>query len=160
MILLWTKVLFLQNNAEISKIKGVLVSWYWKIYFLKLDMCAYLRTKLQVSGTILTSFRQEVVSLPPPENERLKTPTRLGLNKLVHSQSFLYLKIHLEIRFDKKVAMDPRSILRKWKTLLKTGILSRVKHQQDLFFLIIWKRFWSRWVKSWKLIIFKIKEQM
>ena len=46
---------FLQENANISKIKTVLVL---KVYFLELHMGVYLRTNFQVSSIILTSFRQ------------------------------------------------------------------------------------------------------
>ena len=44
-------------------------------------MYVYLQTKIQVSSVILTSFRQVGVSLlpPPPQNEPLKSPPRLGL---------------------------------------------------------------------------------
>ena len=51
------------------------------VYFLKLHMCVHLRTKFQVSSTILTSFRQGVNFTPPsPQNEPLKSPPRLELN--------------------------------------------------------------------------------
>ena len=49
-------------------------------------MCVNLRTKFQVSCLILTSFRQGVIlpppplPHPPPQNEPLKNPPRLGLN--------------------------------------------------------------------------------
>ena len=33
-------------------------SWYQNVYFLKLHMCLYLRTKFQISSIILMSFRQ------------------------------------------------------------------------------------------------------
>ena len=33
---------------------------HWKVYFLKLHMCMYLRTKFRFLGIILTSFRQGV----------------------------------------------------------------------------------------------------
>ena len=45
-------------------------------------MCLYLRTKLQVSSIILTSFRQGVILLPPPQNEPLKSPPTLGLKEI------------------------------------------------------------------------------
>ena len=62
----------MQKNADISKIKEVLVL---KGIFSELGMCVYLRTKFQVSGVILTSFRQAGVILPPPpQNEPLKSP--------------------------------------------------------------------------------------
>ena len=43
---------FLQKNAGIRKIKGFLVL---KVYFLKLHMCLYLRTNIQVSSIIPTA---------------------------------------------------------------------------------------------------------
>ena len=44
-------------------------------------MRVYLRTKFEVSSTILTSFREEGDSLPPPPHSKwtLKSPPRLGL---------------------------------------------------------------------------------
>ena len=42
----------------------------------------YFRAKFEVSRIILTSFRHEVAlppPLPPPQNEPLKSPPRLGL---------------------------------------------------------------------------------
>ena len=53
---------------------------YWKVYFLKLHMCANLGTKfqVQVSSMILTSFRQEVILPPPPTSKRApKKPTQI-----------------------------------------------------------------------------------
>ena len=38
-----------------AKLRG---SWYQKVYFLKLNMCVYLRTKFQASNIIVTSFRK------------------------------------------------------------------------------------------------------
>ena len=45
-------------------------------------MCVYLRTKFQVSSTILTSFRQGLILPPPPSTSKQtpKSPPRLGLN--------------------------------------------------------------------------------
>ena len=44
-------------------------------------MGVYLRAKFEVSSIILTSFRQGVIlPSPPPQNEPLKSPPRLGLN--------------------------------------------------------------------------------
>ena len=45
-------------------------------------MGVYLRVKFGVSSIILTSFRQECnfTSPPPPQNEPLKGPPRLGSN--------------------------------------------------------------------------------
>ena len=52
-----------------------------KVYFLKLRMSMYLRAKFETSGVILTSFRQGVtLPPPPPQNEQLKSPPRLGLS--------------------------------------------------------------------------------
>ena len=44
-------------------------------------MGVYLRAKFEVSGIILTGFRQGVIlpPPPPPQNEPLKSPPRLGL---------------------------------------------------------------------------------
>ena len=47
-------------------------------------MCVYLCTKVQVSSIILTDFRQGVILHPPPQNEPLKHPPRLGL-KMTHN---------------------------------------------------------------------------
>ena len=50
-------------------------------------MCVYLRTKFQVSSTILTGFRLEggggegVILPASPQNEPLKSPPRLELNE-------------------------------------------------------------------------------
>ena len=49
-----------------AKLKGL---WYEKVYFLKLHMFVYLLTKFEVSGIILTSFRQRVI-LPPSISKR------------------------------------------------------------------------------------------
>ena len=50
------------------------------VYFLKLNMCVYLRVKFEVSGLILTIFRQGLILLPhpPPQNKILKLQLRLG----------------------------------------------------------------------------------
>ena len=42
-------------------------------------MGVYLRAKFEVSSIILTGFRQGVILPPPPQNESLKSPPRLGL---------------------------------------------------------------------------------
>ena len=42
-------------------------------------MSVYFRAKFEVSSIILTCFRH-AVPLPPPQNEALKSPPRLGLN--------------------------------------------------------------------------------
>ena len=46
-------------------------------------MNVYLSVKFQVSSVILTTFRQGGVILPPPQNEPLKSPPRLGLREHV-----------------------------------------------------------------------------
>ena len=43
-------------------------------------MCVYLRAKFEFSSIILTCFKQGGNSPPPPQNETLKNPPRLGLN--------------------------------------------------------------------------------
>ena len=44
-------------------------------------MSMYLRAKFETPGVILTSFRQGVtLPPPPPQNEQLKSPPRLGLS--------------------------------------------------------------------------------
>ena len=58
-------------------------------------MCVYLRTKLQISSIILTSFRQGgyVYSPSPPsqpQNELLKSPPRLALTKLQSGDLQIY----------------------------------------------------------------------
>ena len=78
-LLFWVKVLFLrenaiflQKNADISKIKGVLVP---KDVFSE-TIYAYLSTKLLVFSIILTSFRQGTYFTPhPSQNKLLKSPT-------------------------------------------------------------------------------------
>ena len=52
--------------------------WYWKVYFLKLHMSAYLCTKFNVSSIILMSFRQDV-NLTKLQNKPLQSPPWLGL---------------------------------------------------------------------------------
>ena len=53
------------------------------MYFLKLNIGLYLYSKFQVSSIILTSLRQGGRVIlgppPPPQNEPLKSPLRLGL---------------------------------------------------------------------------------
>ena len=68
---------FLLKNADISKIKKVLVL---KGIFSQTIICMYLRTMVQVSSIILTSFRQWVILLPLPlQNKPLKSPPKFGL---------------------------------------------------------------------------------
>ena len=57
------------------------------VYFLKLRIGVYLRAKFQVSSIILTSFRQGVILPPPPQNEPLKSPSRVGGLKLIKSSA-------------------------------------------------------------------------
>ena len=64
-------------------------SWHYKVYFLKLHMCLNLRTKFQVSNTIITSFRQGVFPLPPIQKETQKIPPRIGL--IINKSSIQYL---------------------------------------------------------------------
>ena len=46
-------------------------------------MGVYLRAKFEVSSIILTGFRQGVIlTPPPPQNEPLKSPPRLGLSSV------------------------------------------------------------------------------
>ena len=77
-----------------AKLRG---SWHSKVYFLKLLMCLYLRAKFEVSSIILTSFRQGVILLPPPlphpppKNETIKSPPRLGLISPVHVKVKKYM---------------------------------------------------------------------
>ena len=71
-LLLWIKELFLPKNADICKLRR---PCHQKVYFLKLNMCVYLLTKLQASSIILMSFRQGVILPPPlPQNKSLISP--------------------------------------------------------------------------------------
>ena len=69
-----------------AKLRG---PWYKTVYFLKLNLCVYLRAKFQVSSVTLTTFRQAVI-LPSlhahththtdaPKSKTLKGSPRLGL---------------------------------------------------------------------------------
>ena len=81
---------FLQENANISKIKTVLVL---KVYFLELHMGVYLRTNFQVSSIILTSFRQRkdmgrrggggIVSSPTTLKRAPKKPIQIRIKACV-----------------------------------------------------------------------------
>ena len=53
-------------------------------------MCVYLRTKFQASTVILTSFRQGGVILLPPQNEPLKSSSRLGLKRICYVPKILF----------------------------------------------------------------------
>ena len=75
--------LLFMANLEQSE-SQILDAWFCKTYiFIKLHMSVYLRTKFQVSSTILTSFRQRWgVHFPlPPQNKPLKRSPRSGLIK-------------------------------------------------------------------------------
>ena len=74
-----------------AKLRG---PWYHKVYFLKLHMCVYLRTKFQVSSIILRSFRQGVILPPlPAQYELLKSPPRLGLKFTLALEQFMQKKM-------------------------------------------------------------------
>ena len=56
-------------------------------------MCGYLRTKLQVSSIILTSFRQEGVILqPPPRTTAKTTPKKSTLIRVKNVKSDVSLE--------------------------------------------------------------------
>ena len=80
---------FLQKNADISKIKEVLVLNFF--FFMKLHMCVYLRSKFQASSIILTSFRQGGAILSSHRQTRLKNPPRLGLQQI---KWFHFCRLH------------------------------------------------------------------
>ena len=87
---------FLQTNADISKIKKVLVP---KGIFSE-TTCVYVRPKFQVFRINLTSFRQGsnfTPSAPLPPNEPLKSPPRLGLNFYrlsTWTRGYLFQRLH------------------------------------------------------------------
>ena len=63
-LLFWVKLLFLSQNADFllkkkkkPKSAKLRMLWYWKVSFLKLHKCVYLRTKFQVSINILISLK-------------------------------------------------------------------------------------------------------
>ena len=80
------KCYFYAKNADISKIKGVLVL---KGIFFSTYISVYLYTKFHVSSIILTSFRQGRILLHPLQSERLKRPLKLAykINK-IHTSEF------------------------------------------------------------------------
>ena len=80
---------FLQKNADISKIKEVLVLNLF--FFMKLHMCVYLRSKFQASSIILKSFRQGGAILSSHRQTRLKNPPRLGLQQI---KWFHFCRLH------------------------------------------------------------------
>ena len=58
-------------------------------------MSVYLRAKFEVSSIILTSFRHGGIVPPPPQNEPLKSPPRLGL-KFKEIEHFIqYIKFEV-----------------------------------------------------------------
>ena len=67
------------------------------VYFLKMHICVYIRTKLQVSSIILLGFRQGkgvILSTHPPpllplKNKPLESPSRLGLSLFILMSNFL-----------------------------------------------------------------------
>ena len=52
-------------------------------------MGVYLCAKFEVSSIILTGFRQGLIPPPPPQNEPLKSPLRLGLKNFNDSKDFI-----------------------------------------------------------------------
>ena len=75
--------------------------WYQKVYFLKLHVCVYLRTKFEVFSLILTSFKQGVI-LPCidkyilPEIHYQNLFHQLGIFKVPFMNSFqLFLILSL-----------------------------------------------------------------
>ena len=44
--------------------------WHYEVYFLKLHICLYLRTKFQVSSIFQTSCRRGRLVLPRPTSKR------------------------------------------------------------------------------------------
>ena len=72
---------FSKKNADISKITGAFVL---KLYFLKLNMGVYLRTKFEVYRIVLTSFRQggSFTSFPTPQKRTPKKPTQIRVKLL------------------------------------------------------------------------------
>ena len=59
-----------------------------KVYFLKLHMYVYLRTKFYVSSRILTSFRQDVVPPPTTLKQAPKKPTQIRVKECFSQYSF------------------------------------------------------------------------
>ena len=65
-LLFLLNAIFLQKMLTSAKLRG---PWYWKVYFLELNMCVYLRTK----------FRHESNSSDPSGKQTEKNSLRLSL---------------------------------------------------------------------------------
>ena len=76
--------LFFPKNADISKIKRALVR-KWKLH-----MCAYLHAKFQVSSTVLTRFREEVILPPPSSPTSKRSPKKLTHIRVKTRQLFYH----------------------------------------------------------------------
>ena len=72
-------------------------SRYQNLYFLKLLMCVYVRTKFQISSVILTSFRRGIIlPTPPHPYPPLKTPDQIKVNlKTITNKCSLSFKYNL-----------------------------------------------------------------
>ena len=114
------------------------------VYFLKLHICVYVRTKFQVSSIILTSFRQELILPPHPPHRTpkwtLKKPSLIRVNKkhalvenilkydlfshkqVCEEESVLKAQINRRTYFQKQ---SPRSVL---QTIFVEVILEVLKH--------------------------------
>ena len=86
-----------KHNLNTSNTALILLLWqklsglfYEKVYFLKQQFCVYLRAKFEVSNKSLMRFRLGGGKLPPPpQNEPLKIPPRLGLK--IHKNSLVLI---------------------------------------------------------------------
>ena len=54
-------------------------------------MCMYLRAKLEVSYRVLDRGGGAILTPTPPQNEPLKSPSRLGVNDQISLFDYLYL---------------------------------------------------------------------
>ena len=84
-LLLWVNVLFLPKkcwyiakNADISKLKRALIK---KLYFLKLRMCVYLRTKILSCSITATNFTPST-PLPHTSKRTPKKPTQIRIKRV------------------------------------------------------------------------------
>ena len=68
----------MQNNANIRNIKSAMVL---KVYFLKLQICVYLRAKFQVSSIFLTRGERGGRVREVEEEELVKRPPGFWLNE-------------------------------------------------------------------------------